>query len=151
MDARDPELTRELDATLQTRKELGAEYEKELVDSFMEKVEQRFDAAADRHVRRHMAEQQMAAARGPRPQLIGGQSGQPPAPGEGLGIGERFGFVAVSLVLAIPLSAIAVVNAGLSGLLICWGGIVGVNAVHAAGALDLFRRRRGDHGPDRRD
>src|SRR4051794_24771902 len=41
MDARDPELKKELAATLQARKDLGAEYESELVDSFMEKVDQR--------------------------------------------------------------------------------------------------------------
>lgn len=39
-----------------------------------------------------------------------------------------------SLVLAVPLSAIAAVNTGLPGLLVCWGGIVAVNAVHAAGS-----------------
>lgn len=136
MDARDPELKRELDATLQTRKELGEEYESELVDSFLEKVEQRFNDTADRHVRRHMAEQQMAAARGARPHPMG----RPPAVGDGMGLGERFGFVAVSLVLAIPLSAIAVVNEGLAGLLVAWGGIFGVNAVHAVGAFSWLRR-----------
>lgn len=141
MDSRDPELKpelkKELDATLQTRKELGPEYESELVDSFMEKVEQRFNATNDRQMRRRMAEDQMAAARGTRP-----QAAQTPAQAGNMGVGERFGFVAVSLVLAIPLSAIAVVNAGLAGLLVAWGGVVTVNAVHAAGALNLLRRRR---------
>ncbi|MFH8370866.1 hypothetical protein [Streptomyces sp. NPDC018031] len=135
MNARDPELRRELDATLQTRKELGEEYESELVESFLEKVEQRYADTADRQVRRHLAEQQMAAARGARP-----QPADRPGPGDAMGLGERFGFVAVSLVLAIPLTAIAVANEGLPGLLIAWSGIFGVNAVHAFGGFALLRR-----------
>ncbi|MDX3230785.1 hypothetical protein [Streptomyces sp. ME19-01-6] len=143
MDSRDADLKRELDATLQTRKELGAEYETELVDSFMEKVEQRVNDTADRQVRRQLAEQQMAAARGARPDAAG-RPGQGAGLGLGLGagVGARLAFVTVSLVLAIPLSAIAVVNAGLSGLVVTWAGIVGVNAVHASGAFSWLRRRR---------
>ncbi|MBB5939138.1 hypothetical protein [Streptomyces zagrosensis] len=137
MDARDPELKKELDATLQTCKELGSEYESELVDSFMEKVEQRFNDTADRHVRRQLAEQQMSAARGVRP-----PAGSSAADATGIGLGERFGFVAVSLVLAIPLSAIGVANEGLAGLLVAWGGIFGVNAVHALGGFGFLRRDR---------
>ncbi|MER0245604.1 hypothetical protein AAHZ94_27235 [Streptomyces sp. HSW2009] len=137
MDARDPELKKELDATLQTRKELGPEYESELVDSFMEKVEQRFNDTADRHVRRQLAEQQMSAARGDRQPAGSGSTAA-----TGIGVGERFGFVAVSLVLAIPLSAIGAVNEGLPGLLVAWGGIFGVNAVHALGGFAFLRRDR---------
>ncbi|KUJ66714.1 hypothetical protein ACZ90_33825 [Streptomyces albus subsp. albus] len=139
MDARDPELQRELDATIQTRKELGEEYESALVESFLEKVEQRFDDTADRHVRRHMAERQMAAARGTAPTS---PDRPPQGEGLGLGLGERFGFVAVTLVLAIPLSTVAVVNEGLPGLMVAWGGIFGVNAVHAVGAFDWLKRKR---------
>lgn len=128
MEARDPELKRDLDATLQTRKELGPEYENELVDSFVGKVEQRIDAVVDKRVRRQLAEQQMVVARnGSRPAQGGGQPYSYPD-----GLGARLGLAIASLVLAIPLSAIAVVNAGLPGLLICWGGIVGVNAVQAS-------------------
>ena len=128
MEARDPELKRDLDATLQTRKELGPEYENELVDSFVGKVEQRIDAVIDKRVRRQLAEQQMVVARnGSRPAQSGGQAYSYPD-----GIGARLGLAIASLVLAIPLSAIAVANAGLPGLLICWGGIVGVNAVQAS-------------------
>ena len=133
MDARDPELKRELDATLQARSELGPEYETALVDSFLEKVEQRLDGTLDRRVRRHLAEQQMVVARG---------SVQPASPGANFG--ERFGFGIISMVLAVPLSAIGVVNAGLEGLIVAWGGIVAVNAVHAARGWPRFRN--GDHG-----
>ncbi|MFE2632181.1 hypothetical protein ACFXDP_30285, partial [Streptomyces sp. NPDC059374] len=47
MDAQGPELKKELDATLQARRELGEEYESALVDSFLEKVDQRIDGAVE--------------------------------------------------------------------------------------------------------
>ncbi|WP_254812405.1 hypothetical protein [Streptomyces cavourensis] len=137
MEARDHELKKELAATLQARGELGPEYESALVDSFLEKVEQRLDSTMDRRVRRHLAEQQVTAARGP------GATRPPSAAAAGAtaGFGERFGFAVVSLVLAVPLSAIGVVNAGIEGLVVAWLGIVGVNAVHAAHHGRLFRQR----------
>ncbi|WP_434600409.1 hypothetical protein [Streptomyces sp. A5-4] len=130
MEARDPELKKELDATLHARRELGPDYESALIESFLEKVDQRLDSAVDRRVRRQMAEQQMVVARG------GAKSSH-----EGAGFGERFGFGAISLVLAIPLSAIGAVNADTEGLVISWIGIVGVNAVHAARGWPWTRRR----------
>lgn len=130
MDAPDTELKKELNATLRARGELGDEYESALVDSFLEKVEQRLDTTLDRRVRRHLAEQRVAVARGAR------------APEPPLGhFGERYGLAIISLVLAIPLTAIAVVNAGIGGLLVVWFGIVGVNAFQAAGHGGLFRNR----------
>ncbi|MEV5611016.1 hypothetical protein [Streptomyces sp. NPDC052225] len=130
--ARDAELKKELDATLHARRELGEEYESALVDSFVDKVEQRLDSVVDRRVRRQLAEQQMVVARGSR----GGQD-----PGAD-SWGERFGFAVVSLVLAIPLSAIAAVNGGRAGLLIAWFGIVGVNALHTLRWAPARRARR---------
>lgn len=129
MEARDPELRRELDATLQARGELGPEYESALIDSFLEKVEQRLAGTNDQQARRLLAEQRMTAARG---------ATQPAAPAVGT-FGERFGFGVVSLVLAIPLSAIGVANAGIEGLVVAWLGIFGVNAVHAARAWPWTR------------
>ncbi|MFC5636529.1 hypothetical protein [Streptomyces bullii] len=131
MDARDTDLKKELDATLQARRDLGEEYESALVDSFLEKVDQRIDGAVERRVRRQLAEQQLATARDSR------------APQATDSWGERFGFGIVSLVLAVPLSGIGGGVAGLSGLLVAWAGIVGVNVVQAARTRPhLFRRRR---------
>ncbi|GGO50896.1 hypothetical protein GCM10012287_31710 [Streptomyces daqingensis] len=125
MNARDPELARELDATLQTRRELGPEYEEELIASFLEKFDKRLETVVDKRTRRAMAEQQMVVARGGERTHTGtGPSSHPE------GMGPRLLAVA-SLVLAVPLSAIAAVNTGLPGLLVCWGGIVAVNAVQA--------------------
>ncbi|WP_167468310.1 hypothetical protein [Streptomyces coelicoflavus] len=133
MDARDADLKKDLDATLRTRRELGEEYESALVDSFLEKVDQRIDGAVERRVRRQLAEQQMTTARDSRS----------PKPTDTFG--ERFGFGIVSLVLAIPLSAIGGGVAHLPGMLVAWAGIVGVNVVQVARTNpDLFGRRRRD-------
>lgn len=70
MDAGETELKKELDATLRARRELGEEYDSALVESFLEKVDQRIDSTVDRRVRRHLGEQQLVVARGsqrPRP------------------------------------------------------------------------------------
>ncbi|MFE2277311.1 hypothetical protein ACFXAE_08590 [Streptomyces sp. NPDC059454] len=130
MDARDTELKKELDASLQARRELGEEYESALVDSFLEKVDQRIDGAVERRVRRQFAEQQMTVARDSRsPQATDTW-------------GERFGFGIVSLVLAVPLSAIGGGVGHLPGLVVAWLGIVGVNVVQAARTNPgLFGRR----------
>lgn len=140
MDARDPELKKELNATLQARRELGEEYESALVDSFLEKVDQRIDGAVDRRLRRQLAEQQMVTARGAR------------SPKSTDSFGERFGFGIVSLVLAIPLSGIGGGVAHLPGLLVTWVGIVGVNAFQALRTNpDLFRGRRNRNKSDWED
>jgi hypothetical protein len=131
MDARDADFKKELNATLQARRELGEEYESALVESFLEKVDQRIDGAVERRVRRQMAEQQMVVARGARS----------PRPTDSWG--ERFGFGIVSLVLAVPLSAIGGEVGDLPGLIVTWAGIVGVNAVQAARTNPgLFTSRR---------
>ncbi|PZH14598.1 hypothetical protein C1I97_10430 [Streptomyces sp. NTH33] len=138
MDARDTDLKKELDASLQARRELGEEYESALVDSFLEKVDQRIDAAVERRVRRQLAEQQTVSARDSR------------SPRATDSWGERFGFGIVSLVLAVPLSAIGGGVSGLPGLIAAWVGIVGVNAVQAARTNPgLFTgRRRGSAKDD---
>ncbi|MFH9608053.1 hypothetical protein [Streptomyces sp. NPDC017448] len=138
METRDHELKKELAATLQARGELGAEYEPALIDSFLEKVEQRLDTTLDRRVRHQLAEQRTVAAR-------------PSRPAEPGSFGERHGLGIVSLVLAVPLSAIGVVNADLEGLVVAWLGIVGVNAFQAARGGALFRRRSGRARSDWRD
>ncbi|TLS41923.1 hypothetical protein FE633_33855 [Streptomyces montanus] len=129
-DARDAELKKELDATLHVRRELGDDYDSALVESFLEKVEQRLDGVVDRRVRRQLAEQQMVVARESR------------SPQANDTWGERFGFGIVSLVLAIPLSAIGGGVADLPGLLVAWTGIVGVNVVQATRHTPLFGRRK---------
>lgn len=134
MDARDPELKKELSATLQARKDLGEEYESELVDSFMEKMTERVDSHVEQRVRRELAQQQTSFARADR-RPIG-----PPRPGPRF---ARYGFAGFTLIVAIPLSAISASLAGTGGLFIAWAGIVGVNA---AQVLSSFFSAK-DHPP----
>ncbi len=134
--AHDADLKKELNATLQARRELGDEYESALVDSFLEKVDQRIDGSVERRVRRQLAEQQMVVARGSR------------GPKSSDSFGDRFGFGIVSLVLAIPLSGIGGGVAGLPGLLVAWAGIVGVNAVQAARSSAWLFGRHKSSGKD---
>ncbi|MDX2605866.1 hypothetical protein PV379_38010 [Streptomyces caniscabiei] len=140
MDARDTqlgdtELKKELAATLNARRDLGEDYESALVDSFLEKVDQRIDSVVDRRVRRQVAEQQMVVARGSRSPDRSSDTW-----------GERYGFGVVSLVVAIPLSGIGAGEAGLSGLLVTWAGIVGVNVAWALRNSPTLGRRRGAKG-----
>ncbi|MEU9581210.1 hypothetical protein [Streptomyces chilikensis] len=122
------ETAQDLAATVEARKELGPEYEDALIESFLERVERR--------MRRREGEERVVAARAP---------GAAPAPAAarpaGDGWGERYGFGMVSLVLAVPLSAIGAGTAGLPGLLVAWLGIVGVNAVQVTGGFGPVRRR----------
>jgi hypothetical protein len=131
------DLKKDLDATVRARRELGEEYDSALVDSFLEKVEQRIDETVDRRVRRHLAEQQMATARG----------GRRPRPADSWG--ERYGFALLTLVLAIPLSAIAGGLAGMPGIVTSWIGIVGVNAAQAVRLHPELLPGRGSGRPAR--
>jgi len=129
----DPDLRKDLDATVRARRDLGEEYDSALVDSFLGNVEQRIDDVVDRRVRRQLAEQQMAAARGTR------------RPKAADSWAERYGFALITLVLAIPLSSIAGALAGLAGMVVTWIGIVGVNTVQAVRLNpELFAGRGGD-------
>ncbi|UUU22656.1 hypothetical protein [Streptomyces sp. DSM 40750] len=130
----DPELKKELAATLHARRELGEDYESALVESFLEKVDQRIDGAVDRRVRRQISEQQMMVARGAR------------SPKSTDTWGERYGFGVVSLVVAMPLSGIGGGIADLPGLFVTWAGIVGVNMAWALRGSSALRRRGGKGG-----
>ncbi|MER6273553.1 MULTISPECIES: hypothetical protein [unclassified Streptomyces] len=132
-DVHDTELKKDLAATLHARRDLGPEYESELVDSFLEKIDRRIDTAVERGLRRGLAEQRMQAARG-----AGRTRGTD-------SWGERFGFGIVSLVLAIPLSAISGAFGGVTGVIVTWIGIVGVNATQAV-RLNPGLFQRGDRG-----
>ncbi|MCE7082889.1 hypothetical protein [Streptomyces sp. ST2-7A] len=125
MSNRNPELRKDLDAAVQTRKELGENYEAALIESFLEKLDERIDETVDRAVdkrlRRRLAEQQVV---GGGPASMGDRNWRGPAP--------AFALAAMSLLFAIPLSAIAASHVGFLGLLVAWGGIVGVNACYAS-------------------
>ncbi|MCQ4080498.1 hypothetical protein NGB36_07755 [Streptomyces sp. RB6PN25] len=142
MSAPDQELKKELDATLQARKELGPEYESELIDSFLATMEKRLDGQVERRIRRELTQARTSAAR------VGAPARRPRGRDDGTR-NRRFGLASVSLVFAIPLSAIAAVNAHLPGLLATWAGIVGVNIAHSMGAIFHERGDRRDRDMER--
>lgn len=144
MDARDQELKKELAATIQARKDLGEEYESALVDSFMEKIDQRLDGHVERRVRRELAQHQTSFARAGR--QAGPRTNPAAHPGGGR-FAARYGLAGFSLIFAIPLSAIASGNAGLPGLLVTWLGIVGVNTAQSVGAFVSERALDRQHRP----
>lgn len=99
----------EVEAVLETRRELGASYDAALVESFADRIE--------RAVEKRTAEASMSrdwrrfhADRAGKRQLA-------------LGI--------VSTVAAVPISITLGVTDNLGALLVSWAGIVGVNVAHA--------------------
>ena len=110
LDGMNQDLSRDdLQAVLGVRKEMGAEIEPALVDSLAAKVEATVQ-------RRYQAE---LAALQQRNQAA--QTGQ----------GARIAIGIVSLVMSIPLTAIAGTYAGVFGMLLVWTGIVLVNLAFA--------------------
>ncbi|GAA4907745.1 hypothetical protein GCM10025789_29030 [Tessaracoccus lubricantis] len=104
------ELSREdLQAALGVRQEMGAEIEPALVDSLARKIEATVE-------RRFQAE--MVASKAEADAARAGQGGR-------LAVGI------VSLVMAIPLTAIAGGMSGFLGMLLVWVGIVAVNVAMA--------------------
>ena len=104
----------EIEAVLETRRELGPRYDAALVDSFADRVEaaiaQRVSAEA---VRRDQAVRAQAAA-GPRQLALG----------------------IVSSVAGIPITAITLAvpdeeTVGLAALVAAWTGLVWINLAHA--------------------
>ncbi|MEV4678853.1 MULTISPECIES: hypothetical protein [Actinomadura] len=112
-----PRLPREdLTAAMAARRELGPDYDEAFLETVVDRIEEAFDART-------------AAA--PRPRTR-------PAPEPRRG-GERdhsLAMAVLSLLAAIPLSAIGVVNAGLPGLIFAIAGVVLVNVTYT------FRPRR---------
>ncbi|WP_328993798.1 hypothetical protein OG394_05485 [Kribbella sp. NBC_01245] len=96
------EAQKDLRAAMAARQELGADYEPEIIDAFLEKVDARI---AER----------VAAVPVPQPQL-------PPKDDPG-----GLALAIVSVVAGIPITAIAANQEGTIAIIICWGGIVGVN------------------------
>ncbi|MFF4381997.1 hypothetical protein ACIQI7_32725 [Kitasatospora sp. NPDC092039] len=137
MDTRQDELRRDLDATLQARKELGPEYEDALVDSFMKRLDARINARVERSVAERIDDYE------PRSRHDRGHPRR-----SGFGKRSGTGLAVTSLVIGVPLTAIAgsPESGGFAGLVVCWAGIVGVNLAAALGEL-RNRGNRGERGP----
>jgi hypothetical protein len=109
----EPHLPREeLAATLEARRELGPQYESAVVDRLAYEVDRVIEAKSAQRFR--LLEHERKAAK------------------------ESLALAIVSLGVGIPISAISAGIADLPGLIVAWGGIVGVNIAHA-----WTTRRRG--------
>ncbi|GAA1646769.1 hypothetical protein GCM10009744_42420 [Kribbella alba] len=98
------EIRKDLRAAVAARQELGPEYEPEIIDAFLEKLDAR---AAQRTTVE------------PVHQSTGNTSKENDPGGLALAI--------VSVVAGIPITAIAANQEGTIAIIICWGGLVGVN------------------------
>ena len=94
----------ELHAAIEARRELGRDYEPDVIDSFLKRVEGQLE---ERRSRR--------------------QPHDPPS----------LALPIASIGMGIPITAIAGGTTGISGIVVAWAGIVGVNLAHA-----LSGRRR---------
>lgn len=108
-----PKLPREdLTAAMAARRELGPDYDDAFIETIVERIEETLDARA-------------AAAPRPRP-----RPRPAPEPRRGGEHDHSLAMAVLSLLAAIPLSAIGVVNAGLPGLLLAIAGVVLVNLTY---------------------
>ncbi|WP_104106469.1 hypothetical protein [Nocardioides sp. 616] len=100
----------ETEALLQTRHELGARYDAELVAGFAERIERAVqDRVGDELARRRRAEAAVAAA-GPRQLALG----------------------ILSIIACIPISIVLGVQGELPALVVVLAAIVAINWAHAA-------------------
>ncbi|GAA3507677.1 hypothetical protein [Actinomadura keratinilytica] len=102
----------DLAAALAARRELGPDYDAAFAEAVVDRIEQALDARL-----------------GPRParRAAGRAAGWAARPADVPSVT----LVVASLLAAIPLSAIGVVNAGMPGLLTVWTAIVLINVAHA--------------------
>jgi hypothetical protein len=103
----------ELKVALEARRELGEELEPQVIESFLERIEEAIDARVD---------ERLANAR--------------PSKRHRMEAEHQLGVTLGSIGIGIPLTGIAAGTAGLAGLVVCWLGIVLVNFAYV-----LSRRR----------
>jgi hypothetical protein len=96
------EIRKDLRAAVAARQELGPDYEVEIIDGFLAKL--------DAHAVQHFAAPPMQA---PKPSREGDPGG--------------LALAIVSVSAGIPITAIAATQEGTIAIIICWGGLVGIN------------------------
>ena len=86
-------------AAIEARRELGAELEPHVIDSFVERIEKRLRETRALPAKSHRRE-------------------------------GSFPLALASLILAVPITAIAATHGGIVAMIVVWAGIVAVNAVY---------------------
>jgi hypothetical protein len=109
------ETRNDLQAAVAARRDLGEEYEPEVIDAFMDKLDARIAGRVDQEIAARAAQQP------PVP--------QPPRKGDNAAT-----WVALaSLVFGVPITAIASESSGIIGTMVAWAGIATINVAHAMG------------------
>jgi hypothetical protein len=115
----------EIRAAAHTHSELGPDYEGAVIESFLEKVGREIDARVDDRIGR---------SRGQGRDTARGSEGAPAHHHQGASLA----LPVISMVLGIPLTAIAVSAgghpAGLTGLVIIWAALVAINVAYSLSA-----------------
>jgi hypothetical protein len=93
---------KDVETALEARRELGPEYERHVVDSFVERIEHRL------------------AERSPKQ----------PVPRTSHHREGSFALALITLGVAIPITAIAATHGGIVALIVVWLGLVAINAVY---------------------
>jgi hypothetical protein len=106
------EVRKDLRAAVAARQELGPEYEAEIIDSFLAKLD-------EREAQRHHQDSVLEAVG-----LKRKESRETDPGGLALAI--------VTMAVAIPITAIAADMLGLIGVVVCWAGLVGINFARTA-------------------
>jgi hypothetical protein len=107
-------------AAAETHRDLGPDYQSAVVESFLEKVTKEIDARVDARLASSLLQAQ-AQAQANQPAVRQSRERSP------------FALAVVSLIAAIPLTAISLNSGGRGGqaLLVVWLGIVIVNVAYA--------------------
>lgn len=109
------EIRKDLRAAVAARQELGPDYEPEIIDAFLEKLDAQ---AAARGI--------VPTAQPQQVQFVPQTPSRETDPG-GLAL------AIVSVGAGIPITAIAAAQEGVIAIIICWGGLVGINLARSIG------------------
>jgi hypothetical protein len=112
------EVRKDLRAAAAARQELGADYEDAIIDSFLDKLDAREAQRRGQDLQHRQREQVLEA--------VGLKRRETDPGGLALAI--------VSVVAAIPITAIAADMLGLIGVIVCWTGLVAINLSRTAAA-----------------
>jgi hypothetical protein len=121
------EAREDLRAAVGARRDLGEEYEPEVIDAFMDRLDARIAGRVD---------QELAARAGTVPYEYQYQTQYQTAPVPQVphkGDSAATWVALASLVLGVPITAVATDNAGIFGMMVAWAGIATVNVAHAIG------------------
>ncbi|WP_350275938.1 hypothetical protein [Kribbella sp. HUAS MG21] len=110
------EVRKDLRAAAAARQELGPEYEDAIIESFLEKLDAREAQRRGQDLEYRQRDQVLEA--------VGLKRRETDPGGLALAI--------VSVIAAIPITAIAADMLGLIGTIVCWAGLVGINFARTA-------------------